>query len=563
MNIIKYADMTLKNGVIYTADKYDTIVEAVAVNEGKIIYAGDNDGVIKYIGPETAVIELDGKMAVPGFWDSHVHAPGAKLAELYQIDLYNSKDLEDTLKIISAYIRSNPEKDIYYGAGLSLDSFSGEEILRGPRKERLDEICPDKPVIITFNDLHGCWLNSRAFEAFGISRVSRHTSGGVIEIDPLTGQLWGTLKERAMELVKFEEFSDDQKISAFEEFQKMMNGYGYTGIMTIDAPFDCIGRIRDRGGSTMRVNGAMVLNPEKNIETEFAGFKKIREKYNGELLKAGVIKIFADGIVEHGTAYLNEPYLEGGKGPDGRGVFLWPMDLLKKAFIKANEEGFQLHIHSIGDDATKNVLDALADAKIKTGSGDFRNTITHLQLVSKDDHRRLKELGVVANVQPYWSFKMPFMWENIDIVKLGEDRAEHQQPTGSFFNGGITVAASSDHPITLAPNPMRAIKIGVTRDIDDPAYYGIYEKNDGGASKYLLDKNERASVVQMLRAFTINGAYSNFCENVTGSIEPGKDADIVILDNDLFKIAPELINTVKVQKTIFKGKIVYDSNNLE
>jgi len=554
------ADMILKNGVIYTADQFDTIVEAAAVCEGKIIYTGNNEGAMKYAGPGTAIIELNGNMAVPGFWDTHVHAPGAKLAELYQINLYKSKNLEDTLKIIRQYIESNPEKDRYFGEGLSLDSFSNDEIMRGPRKERLDEICKTKPVIITFNDLHGCWMNSKAFEAHKITSRTQPLSGGVIEIDPVTGQLWGTLKERAMELVKFEEFTDEQKISAIKEFQKMMLGYGYVGILAINAPFDCFSRMRDRGELKMYVSGSTVFNPEKNISDQFDELKKIREKYSGGLIKADTIKIFVDGVVEHGTAYLKAPYLEGGKGPDKRGIFLWDMDLLIKTFIRAGEEGFQLHVHSIGDAATKNVLDALEKAKARTGGGERRHTITHLQLVSNDDYARFKRLGVIANVQPYWAFKMPFIWESIELPKLGE-RANNQQPIGSFFNAGVTLAASSDYPITIEPDPMRAIKIGVTRDIDNPEYYGISKNEKIRAEKYSLDKKERASVAQMIKAFTINGAYSTFKENVTGSLEIGKDADFVILNNDLFKIEPALIDTLKVQKTIFKGKIVYDSRD--
>ncbi len=551
------SDMVLKNGVIYTAGSNDTAVEAVAVDKGKIVYAGGAEGVTEFIGAVTAVVDLGGKIALPGFWDTHVHAPGAKLVELYQINLYNCKSLEKAGKIIADYISANPRKEIYYGGGLTLEMFSGEELLRGPRKERLDEICPDRPVIITFIDLHGCWMNSRAFEAFGIESDTRPPAGGVIEIDPQTGSPWGTLKESAMELVEFEEFSAEQRIKAFKSFQKMMNSYGYVGVMAIDAPFESLGALRERGELTLRVAGSAVLDPRKDIAEQFGLLKKNREKYNCDLIKAGVAKIFVDGVVEHGTAFLREPYRLGGLGFDGRGVFLWDKSELAKAFAMANNEGFQLHVHSIGDAATGNVLDALEEARKVTGDGDFRNTITHLQLVSEGDYARFRRLGVIANVQPYWAFKMPFTWENIDLPKLGE-RAERQHPIGSFFKAGVTVAASSDYPVTIEPDPMCAVETAVTRDIDNQAYCDIFGTGNCGGDKYVLDKNESVSVAQILKAFTIDGAYSTFNERITGSIEVGKDADIVILDNDLFKIEPKLIDTVKVCKTILKGEIVYD-----
>ncbi|HBC75418.1 MAG TPA: amidohydrolase [Candidatus Wallbacteria bacterium] len=556
------SELVLKNGVIYTADIFDSIVEAAAVKDGKIIYTGDDQGVKNFTGPATEVIDLNGKMVLPGLWDTHIHMPGAKLTELYHINLYDSKKPEDALKTISDYIKARPDKLIYYGGGLSPDIFSGEELLRGPKKERLDNICPDKPVIITFNDLHGCWLNSKALEINGITSQTKPHGGGVIEIDPETGLPWGILKETAMELIKFEEFSGGEILQAVKEFQKMMHGYGYTAILAIDAPAECLAALSRSGELNMRVSGSFVFYPDKPLNDQFDELKKIRSAHDCPLVKNNIIKIFVDGVVEHGTAYLHEPYLEGGKGPGQRGIFLWDAGILTQAFIQANKEGLQLHVHSIGDAATGKVLDALAAAETAVGRGDYRNTITHLQLVSQGDYRRFRELGVIANVQPYWAFKMPSVWEKIDLPKLGE-RAWHQQPIGSFFKSGVTVTASSDYPVTVYPNAMRAVKIAVTRDDSSPSHYQDYAvKNGRGDEKKAADIAERVSIRQILRAFTINGAYSTFNENISGSIETGKDADLVILDNNLFDIDLFSIDRVKVQKTIFRGKIVYDADSI-
>jgi predicted amidohydrolase YtcJ len=189
--------------------------------------------------------------------------------------------------------------------------------------------------------------------------------------------------------------------------------------------------------------------------------------------------------------------------------------------------------------------------------GDYRNTITHLQLVDKQDIARFKELNVVASVQPYWHFKGPHWWQNVDYRFLGE-RANAEFPLGTFFASGITVASSSDYPATPVPNPLLGIDIGVTRNMDSGHLHGVEDITDSEDERYLLNRNERADIKQMIKSFTINGAYALFMDHETGSIEAGKVADLAVLDQNLLAINPIDIDKAKVVMTFFDGQLVYE-----
>jgi len=218
----------------------------------------------------------------------------------------------------------------------------------------------------------------------------------------------------------------------------------------------------------------------------------------------------------------------------------------------------QIHVHSIGDGSTRNVLDALEYVRKRIPQGDYRNSITHLQLVDKEDILRFKQMNVIASVQPYWHFKGPNWWEKVDYRILGQ-RAEEEYPLGTFFANGIIVASSSDYSITNVPYPMRGIAIGVTRNMDNGAFYGgVEDIKHMDDDRYLLNKKERATVEQMIKSFTINGAYAMALEHETGSIERGKQADLVVLDQNLLTINPIDIAKVKVVMTFFAGKLVYE-----
>ena len=272
-------------------------------------------------------------------------------------------------------------------------------------------------------------------------------------------------------------------------------------------------------------------------------------------MKLTAAKIFTDGIIASKTAFLLQPYFN----TDEYGEAIWTQDDLNKVYTMVNEEGLSVHIHSIGDAAVKMALDAAEYAKQHTQNNDLRNAITHLQLVDNNDLPRFKELNVLPVLQTFWHFKQPGAWLPIELPMLGAERAETEYPLRSFVTHGAMPIFSSDFPVTSVPYPFYAIEIGVTRNLPDgPAYGASDDITDMNDPKYLLQPAERLDMMTMIRGYTANAAYLISAEDVTGSLEVGKFADMIVIDQNLLDIEPLEISNTKVLKTYFKGKLVFD-----
>jgi predicted amidohydrolase YtcJ len=563
MGSVVLADIVLTNGVIYTVDAQDTLCEAVAIKGKRILFTGSDQAVQQYIGKETQQIDLLGKLVIPGMIDSHIHPPGLSLLELYEVQLFHLHSLAEYVEAVRIFIAQHPDAKVIYGRGWSWGILTGDELTKGPRKEHLDAVAKNIPVVLRANDGHTLWVNSKALAMNGVNCQTVVPPGGVIETDEASGELWGTLKEAAMRFIALPSYSLTQYIAALTAFQKKMHRFGITGIQCFSSLlFTIILQACDQMESTgqllLRVRGAMTISPEEAVTTQLATMSQLRRRYYSPYLKVITAKFFTDGVIEGGTSYLLQPYtLQTGRGANYYGTFLWDQEKLQDAFCQTNQQGFAIHVHSTGDGSTKNVLDALEYAYSHTNQGDYRNTITHLQLVDKQDIPRFKKLNVIASVQPYWHFKGPHWWQHVDYQFLG-DRANEEFPLGTFFASGVTVTSSSDYPATLVPNPLLAMDIGVTRNMDYGPSHGVADITDQEDDRYLLNRAERATIRQMIRSFTINGAYALRMEQETGSIEVGKFADLAILDQNLLTIPPLDIDKVQVVMTFFDGKLVYE-----
>ena len=556
-----FADIVMMNGVVYTADSQDTVYQAVAVKGEKILFVGSNEQIGAYSNDDTEIIDLQGQMVIPGLIDSHIHPPGIALTELYEVQLFGLNTLDGYLAAVRNFIQQHPDAKAVFGQGWLWSAFTGDDLNKGPRKEYLDAVAPDIPIILRAMDGHSWWVNSRALALSGITTETQAPEGGVIEKDAVSGELWGTVKESAISLVMQPQYTLEQYIQAMAAFQSKMHSFGITGMLAILGRFmplilQAMSHLERQGQLALHVRGAIMVQPQDDLNSQLEAIGSLQTEYHSANFRITTAKFFADGVVEGGTSYLLAPYtLATGKGPDYYGRFLWDGGRLDEAFAAANQRGLQIHVHSIGDGATRKVLDAFSAARLLV-PGDFRNTITHLQLVDQVDIGRFKQLQVIASVQPYWHFKGPNWWHNVDYRLLG-DRAEYEYPLQTFVDAGVPIISSSDYPITPVPNPLFAVETGVTRNIFDGRVYGVEDITDRDDERYLLNKAERVTVAAMLRSFTINGAYALFVEQETGSLEAGKQADMVVLDQNLFAINPVDIDKVKVLRTYFAGRLVY------
>ncbi len=552
------ADTILENGTIYTIDDKNSIAEAIAVKDGKILYVGTKVGAEAYKGSSTTVVDLKGTVVMPGFVDAHVHAPGTALTELFDIYLYESLTKEQTLADIKAFVDANPNLTEYWGSGYSVGI--GEDS-KGPKAEWLDAICKDKPVILTSNDGHNKWLNSKALEMNGITKDTPNPEGGLIHKDPVTGELWGNLTDASSLVTMSQTYTPEQEAEALKAFQESMHGWGYTSIMSI-APIDVdpirYQELEKRGELALRVNLAQGIDPDKTFEPQLQSLINMKKEFESDLIDVTTAKYFADGVVEGTTAYLLEPYdIAAGLDPDYVAEFYWDPDQLDHYFDRTMEEGFQIHVHSIGDASTRLVLDSLEYAQNQNATLDNRNVITHLQLVNDADKPRFGKLEIIAALQPYWHLKEPEWWDYVDSVNLGKDRAYTEYPVKSLLDHGALLTSSGDHPVSPVNNPFWAIEADVTRNLNNAEYYGVDDITDINDPTWLLNPAERVSVMDMVKAYTVNGAYQLYRDHSIGSLEKGKFADMIIVDQDIFKVNPLDIDKTKVLTTIFDGKVVY------
>jgi hypothetical protein len=548
------ADLVLANAAVYTVDAARRWAQAVAIRGGRIAAVGSDAEVRELVGPRTEVIDLGGRMVLPGFQDAHVHPPSAGV-EMLQCELLDLHGLDAYREAIRSYAESHPEAEWILGGGWAMDVFPGGV----PTKDILDELVPDRPVFLPSRDGHSAWVNSEALKRAGITRDTPDPADGRIERDEL-GEPIGALQEGAMRLVGdlAPEPTQEEWERGLLEAQRYLHSLGITAWQdaivggsypTLEAYLAVAGR----GELTARVVGALWWDRYRGLE-QIPELLEARARGPVGRFSATSVKIMLDGVCENFTAAVLEPYLDAeGRPTDNRGILFVEPALLSEAVTRLDAEGFQVHFHALADRAVRVGLDAIEAALRANGPSDHRHHLAHIQIVHPEDIPRFRRLRAVANAQPLWAAHESQM-DDLTIPFLGEPRWRWQYPFGSLVRAGAVLAMGSDWGVS-SPNPLEEIHVAVNR-VMPPDYPYTVENRE------VFLPEERLDLPTAIAAFTMGSAYVNHLDRETGSIEVGKLADLVVLDRNLFEHPMEEISQAKVLLTLVEGERVHAAGDL-
>ena len=541
------ADKIFYNGTIFTGEE-DEFAEAVALSGRKIAAVGTKVELMELADEHTELIDLDGRMMMAGFIDSHAHPLLSGVEVLYKVDMNERESADEYIQNIRDFMAENPNQDFIMGAGWINPHFDS----KGPRKETLDEICADIPMVFDSGDHHSVWANSKAIQMAGVTAETPDPEGGVIERDE-NGEPSGTFREAAQDLIHriCPDYTVEQYKKGLEGYQKEMASYGITmshdAMLTGDSPAHEALIQMDRDDQLLfKMNASFYTDAaaEKHDYNEYVSFMK---KSQGKMFTADRVKFFIDGVVEGGTAYLKDEYANQ---PGYYGESIWDQKVMNDFIADLDKAGMELHFHVIGDKAVDTMLTALENARSVNGERERRPIAAHVQVLDKADISRLVNENVHISANPFWFVKAPGYFD-METERLGEERAEKEYPMKSLFDAGLVVGSASDYSATPVPRPLEGIQLAVTRDFPE---LGI-------GDDMVLGREEKISVKEALISFTKNNAILAKMEDVTGTIKAGKLADLVILDSNLFEIDPHQITHTGVYMTISEGRVIYSAEH--
>ncbi|GAA4698252.1 amidohydrolase [Phytohabitans rumicis] len=516
---------------------------ALAVRAGRIVAVGHD--LTGLVGPRTEVVDLAGRLLLPGFQDAHVHAVMGGM-ELGQCDLTGTTDLDEYLRRVRRYADAHPNAEWIVGSGWSMETFPGGV----PTKEPLDRVVADRPVFLTNRDHHGAWVNSLALERAGITAATTDPADGVVNRD-VDGNPVGALQEGAVRLVAslLPEVTPADRLAGLLRAQTMLHSLGITAWQDAmvgatngypDITDAYLTAARD-GLLTATVVGALWWDRDRDA-SQIPELLDKRAALTLGRLRCGTVKIMQDGVAENHTAAMTAPYRDAcGHPTTNSGLSFVDPAALRDHVTALDALDFQVHFHALGDRAVREALDAVQAARAANGFRDTRPHLAHLQVVHPDDLHRFGQLGVSANIQPLWAAHEPQM-DDLTIPFLAADLAARQYPFGDLLRCGATLAAGSDWPVS-SPDPLHGIHVAVNR-----------RHLDADTDVFLAE--QRLDLGTALAAYTAGSAYVNHLDD-TGTLRIGNRADLVVLDSDPFTTPPEQIGHTRVALTYIGGALVY------
>ncbi|UCE22735.1 MAG: amidohydrolase, partial [Candidatus Aminicenantes bacterium] len=486
---------------------------------GKIIAVGTNEEIAEYVGPSTQMLDVEGKLVVPGFIDAHCHFSSGGHS-LTKLDLRNAQTIEYIQEKIAERIEEIPEGELL----VAYASFPNPSLFKGlgwPTKEILDPVSPNNPVIIQRRGGHAVWVNSVALEKSGITKDTAAPPGGEIVKNPETGEPTGILKEAASNLLKV--WDQPKPKEDIERALEHAVQLGITGIQTGSylKEIEIFKELNREGKLTLRVSAWISVH-----ELDRAIEKGILWGQGDEMVSVGLVKMFIDGTIGVRSALMFEPFAEE---PENTGLAQYEEEEFYGLVEKAHKNGYQVGVHAIGDKAVHWVLNAFERAQKKHGKKGLRHRVEHCTVVTFEDAERFGDLGIVASMQPNITGS-----EIYRRVRLGKERARRVDMWRTLLNNGAVLAWGTDWPVSPI-NPMENLYQLLTR------YY----------------KEERLTMAEAIKYYTYGSAYASHEEDIKGTLEKGKLADMVVLSRDLFTIPSREILKTEVLYTILGGKIVY------
>jgi predicted amidohydrolase YtcJ len=528
---IRMADLVLFNGRVFTVEKSMPWAEAVAVRDGKFIAVGADVEIKKLIGKDTQTIDLQGKLVLPGFNDAHLHFANGGLY-LLGIDLRPARDEKEFVSILKDYIRKLPAGEWVTGGNWDHENWPSK---KHPRKEMIDAVTADHPVLVSRLDGHMALANSLALKLAGINRDTPNPQGGEIVKDKKTGEPSGILRDNACDLVAalIPPLTRARREQAVRAAIRHAQELGVTSVQDNSSREDLeiYQDLLKKGELGVRVNAWR----DSSCIADFSRIG-IGAAFGGPFLRLGTIKIFVDGSMGAGTALFFEPYADD---PSTCGLSIYKENELNALVLAVDKAGLQIAAHAIGDKANAWILNALAQARLENGVRDSRHRVEHSQVVRPEDVARFRELAVIASIQPSHC---------IDDMRWAEKRigarVHDAYRFASFLKSDVHLAFGTDWSVEPL-DPRLGLYAAVSREL--PA--------GGPAGGWHPD--EKLSLAEAIENYTLGSAYAEFQEKVKGSIAPGKWADLAVMEKNLFEIPKKDILNTAVAMTILAGKIIY------
>jgi predicted amidohydrolase YtcJ len=546
----EFADLVLRGGRIYTVDPARRMVEAVAARGGVLIAVGGDSEVNMLIGPDTTVVDLDGKMVLPGIVDVHNHHTRGGQSDLYEIQISPMLSFDEILAAVRGRAEKTPPGEWVFG-GIWASTLI-PRLSELSARQALDAVSGNHPVMLRDDSQHNRWVNAAALDIIGVTSTTADPPDGTIVRDPATGEAVGLLLEKASALaeravIKSIPGAAERDVSSTRRALEILNSYGVTAFQDANTmlPFlRALATLDGAGGMTAWCVASLpALDTTFGPEIFGDALFDMREDFRGRHVRPDFAKLFMDGVPTTRTAAMLEPYRPDATfGCCFRGDALITVPDLVRWIAKCEKRGMGTKIHCTGDGAVRATLDAIDVVRSFNGPGPIHQ-IAHASFIDPADIPRFRELNVVADLSPIIWYPSPIVSAIMAVVP--EDRASRYWPNRDLHESGALLAAGSDWPVIPAPDPWLGIEGMVTR------------RNPNGKFLGALWPEQALDLATVLEIYTINGARAMGLGDLTGSLEVGKSADMIVIDRDLFSIPPDELADTKVLTTYFEGCAVF------